>query len=132
MVVAEQSVQVYSGSARPSSTSTTYSNPSRAVDLCKDYLTNGDFVLVRQGDVYGFMVEHYAKNNQYKPAYHLIEDMKENIPKVNVAYYINMQTIKAVQKALGVQIVSSQAGVEENNGEEDDEEEIADETGHYG
>jgi hypothetical protein len=71
-----------------------------------------------QGDVYGFMIEHYVRyvncttslyvrnaqmlkyttflyrSKQYKPAYLLIEDMKARIPKVNVVYYVNLQTVR--------------------------------------
>ena len=34
------------------------------------------------------------RSKQYKPAYLLIEDMKVRIPKVNVVYYVNIQTIR--------------------------------------
>ena len=61
----------------------------------KEFLNSGSFIMVRNGDVYGFMIEHFANNNQFKPAYTMIEDMKNKIPNVNVAYYINLQTIRA-------------------------------------
>ena len=66
-----------------------------AIDRCKEFLNSGSFIMVRNGDVYGFMIEHFANNNQFKRAYTMIEDMKNKIPNVNVAYYINLQTIRA-------------------------------------
>ena len=98
-----------------------------AIDRCKDFLNSGSFIMVRRGDVYGFMIEHFAKNNQFKPAYTMIEDMKTKIPNVNVAYYINLQTIRAVEQALNVQIIGGGGDLEQD----DDEDEIVDETDRY-
>jgi hypothetical protein len=38
-------------------------------------------------------------------AYTLIEDMKVKIANVNIAYYINMDTVKAIEQAAGVQLI---------------------------
>ena len=91
--------------------------------------------MVRRGDVYGLMVEHFAKQGQYKQAsvniassamriintincqynqkskqaYSLIEDMKSKIANVNVAYYINLDTVRAVEQAVGVQLIGRQS-----------------------
>ena len=73
------------------------------------------------------MIEHFAKNNQFKPAYAMIEDMKNKILNVNVAYYINLQTIPAVEQDLNVQIIGGGADSEQD----DDEDEIVDETDQY-
>ena len=83
--------------------------------------------MVRKGDIYGFMIEHYAKNNQFKPAHALLEDMKNRIPNVNVAYYINIQTIRAMEQALNLKILSSNHQID--NHEDDDG--IVDETDRY-
>ena len=77
--------------------------------------------------MYGFMVEHFVKAGQFKQAYSLIEDMKTKIASVNVAYYINLETVRAVEAGVGVQILPR--GQEQ--GGEDEEEEIADETDIY-
>ena len=100
---------------------------SAAMDRCKEFLNSGKFLMVRKGDVYGFMVEHYAKNNQFKPAFALLEDMRNKIPNVNVAYYINVQTIRAIEQALNTKILSNNQ--EYDNDE--DEDGIIDETDRY-
>ena len=35
----------------------------------------------------------------------MIEDMKGKIANVNVAYYINLDTVRAVEQAVGVQLI---------------------------
>ncbi len=57
---------------------------------------------MRKGDVYGFLIEHYAKANNFKTAKHLIDELQHNIPNVNLAYYVNTDVLLAVEKALGV------------------------------
>ena len=42
-----------------------------AIDRCKEFLNSGSFIMVRN------------------------EDMKNKIPNVNMAYFINLQTIRA-------------------------------------
>ena len=83
--------------------------------------------MVRKGDVYGFMIEHLAKNNQMRPAYTLLEDMKNRIPNVNVAYYVNVQTIRAMEQALNTKIL----GNNQQFDRDDDEDGIVDETDRY-
>ena len=39
----------------------------------------------------------------------MIEDMKGKIANVNVAYYINLDTVRAVEQAVGVQIIGRQS-----------------------
>ena len=41
----------------------------------------------------------------YSQAYSLIEDMKAKIANVNVAYYINLDTVRAIEQAVGVQLI---------------------------
>ena len=94
-----------------------YENSSAAaLDRCKEFLNSGKFFMVRKGDVYGFMIEHYAKNNQYKPANALLEDMRSKIPNVNVAYYVNVQTIRAMEQALGTLNAAKAAGAQQHAG----------------
>ena len=59
-----------------------------AIDRCKEFLNSGSLIMVRKGDVYGFIIEHFSSNNQIKPAYAMMKDMKAKIPNANVAYYI--------------------------------------------
>ena len=35
----------------------------------------------------------------------MIEDMKVKITNVNVAYYINLDTVRAIEQAVGVQLI---------------------------
>ena len=35
----------------------------------------------------------------------MIEDMKAKIANVNVAYYINLDTVRAIEQAVGVQLI---------------------------
>ena len=39
----------------------------------------------------------------------MIEDMKSKIANVNVAYYINLDTVRAVEQAVGVQLIGRQS-----------------------
>ena len=41
-------------------------------------------------------------------AYNLIEEMKSKIANVNVAYYINLDTVRAIEQSLGVQLIGEQ------------------------
>ena len=83
--------------------------------------------MVRRGDVYGFMIEHYAKNSQFKPALALLEDMRNRIPNVNMVYYVNVQTIRAIENALGTKILTDAKQYDDDN----DDDGIIDETDKY-
>lgn len=42
-------------------------NPGAATEQCREFLNSGErFVMVRRGDVYGFLVEHFTKQGQFK------------------------------------------------------------------
>ena len=64
-----------------------------AVERCREFLSSRPGDMIRLGDVYGFMIEHYPKQTQFKPALALIEDMRNKIANVNVAYYVNLPVI---------------------------------------
>ena len=103
------------------------SNATAAMERCRELLNSGQFSMVRRGDVYGFMIEHYAKNNQFKPALALVEDMRNKIANVNIAYYVNVQTIRAIEQALGTKILSNAQQYDND----DDDDGIIDETDRY-
>ena len=63
------------------------------MERCREFLSSRPGGMIRLGDVYGFMIEHYTKQNQFKPALALIEDMRNKIANVNVAYYVNLPVI---------------------------------------
>ena len=57
---------------------------------------------VRKGDLYGFMIEHFVKVQNYKQGYALIMEFRQEIPNVNLAYYVNTDVLLAIEKSLGV------------------------------
>ena len=62
-------------------------------------------------------------------AYACMEEMKNRIPKVNMAYYVNMRTIEAVHRALDIPLSRGTGVSEKINGfaKHDDEEEDGEE-----
>ncbi|XP_041473205.1 intraflagellar transport protein 140 homolog isoform X2 [Lytechinus variegatus] len=88
---------------------------------------------IRIGDVYGMMVEHYARQENYKKAYAFMEEMRSRIATVNMAYYINIRTIEAVHRALDIPlgrgtgaekkgvVMGDDLGQDEDDGEEVEE-----------
>ncbi|CAH1793664.1 unnamed protein product [Owenia fusiformis] len=108
-----------------------------AVKACQVLLEEPELdSAVRVGDVFGFMIEHYAKKEHWKAAYACMEEMRAKIPKVNLGYYVNMRTIEQVHSALqiplgrgtGAEINGFQAGSpgDEETGEEVEEDVIDD------
>lgn len=57
---------------------------------------------VRIGDVFGLMIERLAALEQHQAAYSLMQEMRQRIPNVNEAYYVNIRTIEAVHRALDI------------------------------
>ncbi|XP_072204939.1 intraflagellar transport protein 140 homolog [Excalfactoria chinensis] len=106
-------------------------DPKEAVRQCELLLAEQDLdSTIRQGDVLGFLVEHYLQVQEFHVAYQYLEQMRKRIPCTNLTYYIKQQTIEAVHRGAGVPI--SQALVPEqsrHSGVEnkDVEEEVADE-----
>ncbi|XP_065898421.1 intraflagellar transport protein 140 homolog isoform X2 [Dysidea avara] len=77
--------------------------PDDSVEKCALLLDEPSLdTAVRVGDVYGMMIEHYAHTGNYQKAYSLMEEMRERIPSVNMAFYIDIQTIETVHATLGV------------------------------
>ncbi|GFW92353.1 intraflagellar transport protein 140 homolog [Trichonephila clavipes] len=77
------------------------SNPEDAVKQCRDllHLDNID-AAVRKGDIYGFLIEHFCSHENYKVAYSILEQMQNTMPDVNLPYYIKVDNLKAIYKAL--------------------------------
>ena len=79
------------------------SHPSKAIENCRLLLKEDNVnAAVRKGDVYGFMIEHYVKNSNHKQAYALIMELRQEIPNVNLAYYVNTDILLSIEKSLGV------------------------------
>ena len=79
------------------------SNPNKAIEGCKSLLEEPNInASVRQGDIFGFLIEHYAKVQNCKQALHLVQQLKSAIPNVNLEYYINNDALEAIEKKMGV------------------------------
>lgn len=79
------------------------SNAARAIEACRALLKEENVNLaVRKGDIYGFMIEHYVKAHNHKQAYALILELRQEIPNVNLAYYVNTDVLLSIEKSLGV------------------------------
>ncbi|XP_050392806.2 intraflagellar transport protein 140 homolog [Patella vulgata] len=78
-------------------------DPEDAIKQCQVILAETDQEgSLRLGDVYGFMIEHYAKKERWKAAYSTLEELKSKMPVVNPAYYVEMKTIEAIHRALDI------------------------------
>uniref|UniRef100_A0A803XVH6 Intraflagellar transport 140 n=1 Tax=Meleagris gallopavo TaxID=9103 RepID=A0A803XVH6_MELGA len=106
-------------------------DPKEAVRQCELLLAEQDLDdTIRQGDVLGFLVEHYLQVEEFHVAYQYLEQMRKRIPRTNLTYYVKQQTIEAVHRGAGIPI--SQALVPEQSRHssvenKDVEEEVADE-----
>ncbi|XP_076446737.1 intraflagellar transport protein 140 homolog [Babylonia areolata] len=78
-------------------------NQEEAAKQCQVLLEEPDLDnAVRIGDVYGFLIEHYARKERWKAAHAALEEMRGRLPGVNLAFYVNMKTIEAVHRALDI------------------------------
>ncbi|XP_070580461.1 intraflagellar transport protein 140 homolog isoform X2 [Ptychodera flava] len=86
-------------------------DPEESMKQCQLLLEETDLdSAVRIGDVYGLMIEHYARTENYKQAYHCMEEMRKRVPAMNMAYYVNMRTVEAIHKALDIPLGRGMAG----------------------
>lgn len=102
-------------------------NPEEAIKQCHVLLEEPDLeTAVRVGDVYGVIIEHYARELNYTKAFSVMEEMRQRVPNINMAYYVNMKTIEVVHKAVGAPLGRGMGAEREIRGEldEDDGEEV--------
>lgn len=93
-------------------------HPSKAIEGCKALLKEENVnVAVRKGDIYGFLVEHFVKAKSHKQAYALILELRQEIPNVNLNYYINTDVLLSIEKSLGVALQ-----IDTNDGKFEEEE----------
>ncbi|XP_048575888.1 intraflagellar transport protein 140 homolog isoform X2 [Nematostella vectensis] len=105
-------------------------DPEESVKLCHILLEEPDLeTAVRVGDIYGLIIEHYARQQNFSKAYTVMEDMRQRVPSVNMAYYVNLKTIEAIHNAVGVPMGRGmgaekphKGGLDEDDGEEVEEE----------
>uniref|UniRef100_A0A8C3C4F6 Intraflagellar transport protein 140 homolog n=1 Tax=Cairina moschata TaxID=8855 RepID=A0A8C3C4F6_CAIMO len=83
-------------------------DPKEAIRQCELLLAEQDLdSAIRQGDVLGFLVEHYLRVEEFHVAYQYLEEMRKRIPCTNLTYYVNQQTIEAVHRGVGIPISQS-------------------------
>lgn len=82
-------------------------NPEESIQQCQNLLMEENVdVAIHKGDIYGFLVEHYVREQNYKMAYNLIEEMQAKLPGINLPYYINADILKTIYEALNIQPAS--------------------------
>uniref|UniRef100_T1IR84 Uncharacterized protein n=1 Tax=Strigamia maritima TaxID=126957 RepID=T1IR84_STRMM len=87
-------------------------NPEESMKFCQSLLSEPHLDAgVRRGDILGFMIEHYARQNNYKTAYNLIEEMRTKLSNVNLAYYVNVQTIETIFARLDLPLNRASLGL---------------------
>lgn len=105
-------------------------DPEEAIKQCHILLEEPDLEsAVRVGDVYGIIIEHYARQQNYTKAFSVMEEMRRRVPNVNMAYYVNMKTIEATHKAVGAPLMRGMGAERDIRGElgEDEGEEVEEE-----
>jgi len=80
-------------------------DPDEAMKQCLALLDEPDLdTSVRSGDVYGFMIEHYATQQNHQKAYMLVQELKQRLPSASLAYYVNGGVLENIHSALGVDL----------------------------
>ncbi|KAK7111421.1 intraflagellar transport protein 140 homolog [Littorina saxatilis] len=104
------------------------SSPEEAAKQCQVLLEERDIdTAVRIGDIYGFLIEHYARKERWKAAYAALEEMRSRLPGSQLAFYVNVKTIEAVHRALDIPYTNKATdnrlnGFNRGGGEPEDEE----------
>ncbi|NXL86568.1 IF140 protein, partial [Alectura lathami] len=106
-------------------------DPKEAVRQCELLLAEQDLDnAIRQGDVLGFLVEHYFQAEEFHVAYQYLEQLRKRIPCTNLTRFVPQRTIEAVHRGAGVplsQALVPQQGHHSSMENRDMEEEVADE-----
>ncbi|BFZ17235.1 hypothetical protein BsWGS_20274 [Bradybaena similaris] len=78
-------------------------NPEEAMKQCRVLLEEKNIDTdVRVGDIYGFMIEHYASTQRWKAAHTHLKELQSRLPGVHVGYYVNLATVEAIHSALSL------------------------------
>ncbi|KAM9305481.1 intraflagellar transport protein 140 homolog [Gastrophryne carolinensis] len=80
--------------------------------------------VVRIGDVYGLLVEHYTQQGDFQKAYRCLEEMRSKMPSVNLTYYVPQSTVEAVYRALSIPINHKPSSEHMRHNSVDDSEEV--------
>ncbi len=100
---------------------------------CQQLLQEPDLdQAVRIGDVYGLMIEcvclflcffprltvfvarFLAASDKFQQAYTLMQELRSRVRNVNMAYYINMETIETIHRVLDIPLGHGRGGDEDN------------------
>ncbi|XP_073884605.1 intraflagellar transport protein 140 homolog isoform X3 [Macaca fascicularis] len=78
-------------------------DPKESIKQCELLLEEPDLdSTIRIGDVYGFLVEHYVRMEEYQTAYRFLEEMRRRLPLANMSYYVSPRAVDAVHQGLGL------------------------------
>ncbi|XP_003928427.1 intraflagellar transport protein 140 homolog isoform X2 [Saimiri boliviensis] len=78
-------------------------DPKESIKQCELLLEEPDLdSTVRIGDVYGFLVEHHVRMEEYQTAYRFLEEMRRRLPAANMSYYVSPRAVEAVHQGLGL------------------------------
>lgn len=111
-------------------------NPDDAAKQCLSLLEEPELdSSVRVGDVYAFLIEHYACQEKWNAAYNHIEELKNNVPNANITYYVSPKTVELTYQQLGIALPKGLSSKSKNGltfssqqpSEEDEESEFVEE-----
>ncbi|KAK7004477.1 intraflagellar transport protein 140 [Biomphalaria glabrata] len=78
-------------------------NPEEAIKQCQVLLEEKDLdSAVRIGDIYGFIIEHFASKERWKAAHTYLEELQRRLPGIHLGFYVSMKTIEAIHSALAL------------------------------
>ncbi|XP_046855391.1 intraflagellar transport protein 140 homolog isoform X2 [Xenia sp. Carnegie-2017] len=100
-------------------------NAAEAMQQCRILLQEPDIeTAVRTGDIYGVMIEHLAREQNFSKAFSLLEELRQHIPRGNVSFYVDTRIVEGIHKALGMPLDSVSHNVLKNSEAADSEVEI--------
>ena len=71
--------------------------------------------VVRPGDIYSIMIKYLATDGKFQAAYDVMQEMREWNRAINMAFYVDPETIQQIHDSLGIPMGSGKA-----DGEDDD------------
>ncbi|XP_063681755.1 intraflagellar transport protein 140 homolog isoform X3 [Bolinopsis microptera] len=84
---------------------------------------------VRSGDIYGFMIEHYASTADFQKAYHLVQELKQRLPNASLAYYVNNTVLEQIKRNVGLDEPALDGAADTSGIDEEIEEDIPEDFG---
>jgi intraflagellar transport protein 140 len=87
------------------------SNPTEMVAQVRQLMSEPDIeAAIRVGDLYALIIEYYASSNRFQDAYQAMQELRERVIDVNIAYYVSQRTVEAVHRAIGIPLVPVSSG----------------------